>query len=104
VTPSGLERGPNVAGTGPTTHASTEGGDGERRAVAADCNECDEALDAAREALAVAQRLATVADNAILNGDLHRARAALQNLQACHTGMRDEGEVHSAHGSASQDR
>ena len=72
--------------------------------MAADCNECNEALDAAREALAVARRLATVADNAILNGDLHRARAALQNLQGCHTGMRDEIEVHSAHGSTSQDR
>jgi endonuclease/exonuclease/phosphatase (EEP) superfamily protein YafD len=67
-------------------------------------NECNEALDAAREALAVARRLATVVDNAILNGDLNRARAALQNLQACHTGMRDEIEVHSAHGSTSQDR
>jgi len=41
--------------------------------VAADCNECNEALDAAREALAVAGRLATVAGNAILNGDLSTA-------------------------------
>lgn len=72
--------------------------------MAADCNECNEALDAAREALAVARRLAMVADNAIMNGDLHRARAALRDLQAHHPDIGEGGEVHSAYGPSSQDR
>jgi hypothetical protein len=49
--------------------------------VTAECNECNEALDAARQAVAAARRLAMVADNAIANGDLRRARAALRDLQ-----------------------
>jgi hypothetical protein len=49
--------------------------------VAAECNECNEALDAVRGALDAACRLANVADNAIVNGDLQRARAALLDLR-----------------------
>lgn len=104
MTPSGIEKGPDVTGTRLATGNSTVGGDRERPAVAANCNECNEALDAAREALAVARRIAMVADKAILNGDLHRARAALRDLQAHDPGRGDGGEVHSAHGHSSQDR
>ena len=64
VTPSGLERGPNITGT----------------------------------------RLAKVADNAIVNGDLQRARSALRDLQAHHPDMGEGDEVHWAHGPSSQDR
>jgi hypothetical protein len=48
---------------------------------AARCNECNEALQAARDALAVARRLSQVAKNAVLSGDLKRACSALQALQ-----------------------
>ena len=37
------------------------------------CYECNEALEAARSALSAAQRLALVAGNALMNGDLSRA-------------------------------
>jgi hypothetical protein len=37
------------------------------------CNECNEALDIAREVLAKARRLALVVENALLNADLQRA-------------------------------
>jgi hypothetical protein len=49
--------------------------------VAAECNECNESLDAVRAVLAAARRHAMVADNAIINGDLHRARTALRGLR-----------------------
>jgi hypothetical protein len=45
-----------------------------------ECNECNEALDAARAGLTAARRLALVAENALLNGDLRRAQAALQDF------------------------
>ena len=48
--------------------------------MTSDCNECNEALGAAQGAVMVARRLAMVADNAIVNGDLRRARAALRDL------------------------
>jgi hypothetical protein len=48
--------------------------------VTRDCNGCNESLDEARNALAAALRLALVAENALVNGDLQRARAALRNL------------------------
>jgi hypothetical protein len=62
------------------TGPATEGSDGERLAVTSECHECSEALAAAREAVTVARRLAMVADNAIVNGDFQRARAALRDL------------------------
>jgi hypothetical protein len=81
VTPSGIEKGPDVAGDRRGTGIPTEGGDRARSAVASDCNECNEALDAARKCAAAALRLAMVADNAIVNGDLKRARVALSDIQ-----------------------
>ena len=73
VTPSGIEVGPNVTETRRRTGASTEAGAVERPAAMSECNECNEALTAAR-------RLALVAENAVANGDLRRAQAALRNL------------------------
>ncbi len=46
------------------------------------CNECNEALDAAKRALEAARRLVLVADNALANGDPRRARSALRDLYA----------------------
>jgi len=60
--------------------------------VAVECNGCNEALDAARKVVLSARRLARVADNAIANGDLHRARAALRDLQAHHPAIVDRSE------------
>ena len=40
----------------------------------------------ARDALAKARRLALVVQNALLNGDLQRARAALRDLHAAAAG------------------
>ena len=47
-----------------------------------ECNECNEALQTARDVMAMTRRLALVAENALLNGDLERARLALVDLQA----------------------
>ena len=52
----------------------------ERPAVASECNECNEALDWVRGSLTAARRLALVAENALANGDLCRARVALRDL------------------------
>jgi hypothetical protein len=93
VTPSGIGGGPNVTGTRSVTGPATGGGAGERLAVASDCHGCNEALDAAREAVAVARRLAMVADNAILNGDLQRARAALRDFQEAVATPNDDAEA-----------
>ncbi len=57
-----------------------EGGAGGAPAATAPCNECNEALGAVRTALATARHLALVAENALVNGDLRRAQAALRNL------------------------
>ena len=73
------------------TRTSTEGAVLERPPVAFDCNECNEALTSARTALATARRLALVAENALLNGDLPRARTALAGLLTC-----DEGSLNVA--------
>ena len=81
MTRPGIEAGPNVTGTRRRTGTSTEAGALERPAATFECNECNELLEGAREALLVARRLAIVADSAILNGDLGRARAALGDLQ-----------------------
>jgi hypothetical protein len=48
--------------------------------VTFECNECNEALDAAQSAIAAARRLALVAENALANGDLERAQVALRHL------------------------
>ena len=81
MTPSGIEAGPNVTGERRSTGTSTEGGAAERPEVTLDCNECNEALQTARDVMAMTRRLALVAENALLNGDLQRARLALVDLQ-----------------------
>jgi hypothetical protein len=81
VTPSGIEAGRNVTGERRRTVVSTERAAGARPEATAACNECNEALDAARAAVARARRLAIVAENALLNGDLQRARSALRDLR-----------------------
>ena len=82
MTPSGIEAGPNITGTRRVTGVSTEGAAGERLAATADCNDCNEALRMARDALAMARRLALVAENALLNGDLQRACTAIRDLSS----------------------
>jgi hypothetical protein len=86
VTPSGIEAGRNVTGTRRRTGGSTEGAGGRWPAATAECNECNEALATARDAVATARRLAIVAENALLNGDLQRARSALRDLQEATSG------------------
>lgn len=73
--------GPDVTGDRRETGAPTEAGYRTRSAVALDRNHCNEALGAARTYVAAARRLAMVADNAIVNGDLKRARVALRDLR-----------------------
>ena len=81
MTPSGIEVGRNVAGERGRPPFPTEGSDQRRPPAARECNECNEAFEAARQAALAARRLALVADNAIANGDLPRARAVLRELQ-----------------------
>jgi hypothetical protein len=78
--PIGNRRGRNVTGTRGRTVGSTETDAEGWPAATSECNECNEALDAARDAIATPRRLALVADNAIVNGDLQRARSALRDL------------------------
>jgi hypothetical protein len=63
------------------TVAPTETGGVERHAVARGCNECNEPLDGAREVIRTARRLAIVAMSAVVNGDSHRIRDVLGQLQ-----------------------
>jgi len=53
------------------------------------CNECNEALEAARNSLAAVRRFAVVAESALANGDGRRALAALHDL---HDVARLDGE------------
>jgi len=46
------------------------------------CNECNEALETARDVLAKVRRFALVVQNALLNGDLQRAAWVLHDLEA----------------------
>jgi hypothetical protein len=48
--------------------------------VTSECNECNEALDAALSLIRTVRRLALVAENALLNGELPRARTAIRDL------------------------
>jgi hypothetical protein len=50
-----------------------------RHEVTFGCNECNEALNGVRAALATVRRLALVAQNALANGDLARARRVDSN-------------------------
>lgn len=88
MTPSGIEAGPNVTECRSVTGASTDGAALERPAVTSDCNDCNEALNAARAALTAVRRLALVAENALVNGDLRRARTP-----PCGTCVMRRGEV-----------
>jgi hypothetical protein len=81
VTPSGIEAGPHVTGRRRVTPVPTESFAVSRPDATAGCNECNEALDAARDTVVEARRLAIVAENALLNGDLQRARSALRDLR-----------------------
>lgn len=87
MTPSGIEAGPNVTGTHRRTSLPTEGGATERPAVMFHCNKCNETLDAARGTVRDARRIAFVAENALANGDVTRARAALGELTEALTGF-----------------
>jgi hypothetical protein len=48
--------------------------------VVADCNDCNEALNQARDVAVMARRLVLVARNALVSGDVHRALAVLRQL------------------------
>jgi hypothetical protein len=52
------------------------------------CNECNERLDAARAAITAARRLALVAQNALTNGDVQRARVALRDIHDATASLR----------------
>ena len=86
--PSGIEAGRNITGARGRTGASTETAAGRWPAAAAECNECNEPLDGVRNALTLARRLAVVAENAIVNGDVHRARAALRQIHGPQKSMK----------------
>lgn len=58
----------------------------ERPPVTLDCNECNEALAEALTALAAAQRLALVAENALADGDLRRTQAAMRTIHDASAG------------------
>ena len=64
------------------TVAPTDSGGVERHAAARGCNECNEALDDAREVIRAARRLAMVAMTAVVNGDFHRTRDVLDQLRS----------------------
>ena len=80
MTRPGIEAGPNVTKRRSVTVASREGSAVERPEAMLRCNECNDALETERAALAMARRLALVAQNALLNGDLRRVGALLRDL------------------------
>ena len=86
MTRPGIEAGPNVTKRRSVTVASREGIAVERPEAMLrcnecnECNECNDALETERAALAMARRLALVAQNALLNGDLRRVGALLRDL------------------------
>lgn len=86
MTRPGIEVGRNITGRRRVTSTPTRGTALDLQTVTVDCNECNEALRGAREAVTDARRLALVAENALANGDLQRARSALRDLHdACET-------------------
>ena len=90
MTRPGIEGGRNATKRRSVTVGPTNGGALERSAVTLGCNECNEALDAARAAMSAARRLALVVENALDNGDLQRVRTALRNL---HDAMMDGADA-----------
>lgn len=89
MTRPGIEGGPNVTKRRPVTVAPTDSGALERPAVVSRCNECNEALHTARAAIADARRLALIAQNALINGDVQRANTALRDLYEVTSGERN---------------
>ena len=81
--------GPNVTGRRSVTHSPTKGSGAERSAATAGCNDCNEALDVLRAALTDSRRLALIAENALANGGLHRAREVIRRL---HNATEDAGD------------
>jgi len=86
VTRPGIEGGPNVTKRRSVAVAPTERSAAERPPVTVHCNECNETLEAVRATVTNAKRLAIVAENALANGDVARARAALAALNELLTG------------------
>jgi hypothetical protein len=70
-----------IAGERSGTALQSENSLLKRPAAKFGCNECNEALQAADEAIRTARRLAAVAMSAILNGDVQRAGDVLRELQ-----------------------
>lgn len=89
MTRPGIEGGPNVTGRRLVTVAPTRGRALERPAAIPGCNECNEALDAARSVITAARRLALVAQNALINGDVRRAWSALREFHDATAGAGD---------------
>jgi hypothetical protein len=58
------------------------------------CNECNETRDAARAIVRDSRRLVFVAENALKNGDLARARTALGELKEALTVVGGDSERH----------
>src|SRR5436190_10849956 len=79
--PTGNRGGSNITGTRRVTALPTEPPAVVRPEATSGCNECNEALDMARELLAKTRRLALVVQNALLNADLQRACSVLQELE-----------------------
>ena len=81
MTRPGIEGGRNVTKRRSVTVAPTEGSALKRPDGTSGCNECNEALDMARDVLVKVRRLALVLQNALLNADLQRACSVLRDLQ-----------------------
>jgi hypothetical protein len=82
VTRPGIEGGRNVTGRRRRTALPAEPPAVVRPEATSGCNECNEALEGARNSLASERRFALVAENALVNGDCPRALAALRDLHA----------------------
>jgi hypothetical protein len=81
MTRPGIEGGPNTTQRRRRTALPTEQPAVVRPEATSGCNECNEALDRARDVLANVRRLALVVENALLNADLQRACSVLRDLQ-----------------------
>jgi hypothetical protein len=82
MTRPGIEAGPDVTERRRRTALPTEPPAVVRPEATSGCNECNEALDMARDVLAKARRLALVVQNALLNADLQRTCSVLRDRVA----------------------
>ena len=80
MTRPGIEGGRNATKRRSVTPVPAEDRGEERPGATSGCNECSEALEAADGAVRIARRLAMVAMSAVVNGDVQRARIALEDL------------------------